>query len=390
MKRKILFVLFILFSTNIFATGLRFINYSKIKNLKSYEDEFMFAKNNELLCRSWIHDDYWKANISKEECRNNLNKLYKSICSKAEPKNIEYLLLKGIISEYLYNLDEPGFFDVVEKNYLAIKKIKNADWRHKWFLGFFYHNAAAPVKAINELNDVLEKIPEEHLQFVPAFFYDYACVAYVCQMPATALKYLEKFEQYANVDISDDPCFKAAKNILKPFDKSQINRDSLVMKQHKGNLGVFCRPFGFFMNSKSDWIPTKAVISNTQTDFLATFKSQYISTKNGSTSYSVLFWAVLNEENSDTQIFDSFSDDFSSLRKIFPPSDRVQKPKSGHATCIIWYAKTVLHGRCGYRQYELLYNLQGENRAGSLWYQPFGILRYLLRLIAGRHILLPH
>ena len=79
MKKKVFLLLALLLSVKLFSADLRFINYSEIKKIENYENELLFAVNNEHLLRSWISDDFWKADISKAECRANLNKLYKLI-----------------------------------------------------------------------------------------------------------------------------------------------------------------------------------------------------------------------------------------------------------------------------------------------------------------------
>ena len=65
---------------NLFPAELRYVNNSEIKKINNYETELLFASNNEYLLRSWIPDEHWEADISKAECREKLNKLYKLIC----------------------------------------------------------------------------------------------------------------------------------------------------------------------------------------------------------------------------------------------------------------------------------------------------------------------
>ena len=305
MKKKFLLLIFtILLSVNLFPAELRYVNNSEIKKINNYETELLFASNNEYLLCSWIPDEYWEADISKAECREKLNKLYKLICSNSEPKNIEYLLLKSIISEYLYNLDESGFFEITENNYLSIKKLKkNADYRYKWFLGLFYANATRTIQGMESLKEVAAKIPEENL--VPEFFYSYAYVANMCKMPATSLSYLEKYSKYANIDITGNWLYERLQKDLKAFDVAGIDETIVRTAYNKGNPGFFCRPFGFFISPKTDWAARNLNTPN-PTDYVVLYSSDKISTKKGNVTYSVMFSAGMNENNFSKNMFSSF------------------------------------------------------------------------------------
>lgn len=318
MKKKVFLLLALLLSVKLFSADLRFINYSEIKKIENYENELLFAVNNEHLLRSWVSDDFWKADISKAECRANLNKLYKLICDNSEPKNIDYLLLKGIISEYLYNLDEEGFFEFAEKNYLSVEKLKNADYRYKWFLGVFYANAAMTLKGMETLQEVAAKVPEEYL--VTEFFYNYAYIANMCKMPATSLSYLEKYSKYENVDVKDDWLYKSIQKSLIPFDTKKIDQSIVRTTFNKGNSGFFCRPFGFFISPKEDW-NVRHLNPPAPTDYVVAFKSNSLSTKKGNVSYSVLFSAGMNENSFSKNTFSGFQKE-TALKEVVLIKDR--------------------------------------------------------------------
>lgn len=301
-KILILVITVTILSSNLFSASLRYLNYSNIKNVNNYEEDLLFAINYEALFNSWIHDDYWTYDISKAECRQNLTKLYKEICDNEESANIDYLLLKSIIAEYLYNLDEPGFYDIAKDNYSSIEKLDEIDYRYYWFFGIFYVNAAKSIEGFNLLQKVVMHVPKEYI--VPEFFYNYAYVANMCKMPATALTYLNKFSKYENINLSNDWLYQTVQKNLLAFDAEAIDDSCIQVRDDNGKKGFFCRPFGFFICPKGEWIPLKNEF-RTPTDYFALYQSEGISTKKGNVTYSVIFSASAEENNLAENLFKS-------------------------------------------------------------------------------------
>lgn len=274
-----------IFLQSVFCVDFKFINLSQIQKINKYETELLYAINNQRQFSHWYADEYWKFDESKEECSTKLKELYNLIKKNPEPKNQEYLLTKAAISEFLYNLDKMQHEEVV-KNYEAINKIKDHDYRGKWFLGLFYSQSAKPFEAIAEMQYITDRIPEEKLH--PEFFYSYAYIANMAMMPATAIKYLEKYETYSGNSLENDQFVQSIKNTLKNYDGKKVElNDAFRPVFRNDKKGFFSRLTGTFISPKEDWILKKA----SNPDYFSynfTFQSQNIESHNMNITYSLV------------------------------------------------------------------------------------------------------
>ena len=183
-KRFFIFALLFAFA-NIFCVDIQYIDTAKIKKVQKYADELDFLYKNAPFLNGFIPDEYWKAPFSKAEYRERLKGILKILAEYPENKNQEYLLLKAYVYEALYHLDADDSYEETVRAYNAIEKIKDKDYRYKWFLGSFYARAGKPFEAIKQFEYILERIPREKLH--PYCIADYAYAELLAFMPKRAI-----------------------------------------------------------------------------------------------------------------------------------------------------------------------------------------------------------
>lgn len=147
-KVFLIFVMLAVMGGSLFSADLRYINLNAIKDMNAFSDELNYALLNQNAMRWWVSDDAWNNPTPKSEVAAVLRDLYVKLCEHDDPDNQEYLLLKAAISDFLYNFDEPGFFEVTKANYLAIEELPERDYRYKWFLGTFWGTPVEPWKLL--------------------------------------------------------------------------------------------------------------------------------------------------------------------------------------------------------------------------------------------------
>jgi len=183
-KRFFIFALLFAFA-NIFCVDIQYIDTAKIKKVQKYADELDFLYKNAPFLNGFIPDEYWKAPISKAEYRERLKGILKILAEYPENKNQEYLLLKAYVCEALYHLDADDSYEETVRAYNVIDKLKDKDYRYKWFLGSFYARAGKPFEAIKQFEYILERIPREKLH--PYCIADYAYAELLAFMPKRAI-----------------------------------------------------------------------------------------------------------------------------------------------------------------------------------------------------------
>ena len=241
-----------------FSAELEHINYGSLQNIDAYRNELVFAYNHQDFFNHYTFDDYWNFNYTRAECVENLTTLYNLLLENEEPENQEYLLLKGIIASYLYNLDETSFYSQALDNFLAIQALPSYDYRCLWFLGNFYIDSVRLNDGLELLKSVQELIPEEYIH--PDFFYDYAMSLHTASMPMKALDAFEKYEKYSGKSIQQNSIYNSIRNLIHEYDGSDTDSDMLMIRQARnGKNGLILKPFGLWFS-----LPENADVSAAQ------------------------------------------------------------------------------------------------------------------------------
>lgn len=247
-KIVFLFIFAVVFCSFSFSAELDHLHYANIKNFEAYMNDFIFVFNHQGYFDHYVFDDYWNLNYTREECIEKVSAFYDLLLENEEPESQDYLLLKGIVAAYLYNLDATGYYDDAVETFKKIQELPGYDYRCLWFLGNFYIDSVRLEEGIELFNLVQELIPEEYIH--PDFFYDYAMALHTSAMPMKALNAFEKYEKYSGNSVQQNKIYNYIKeDLAHEYDGSDIDSDMLMYRQvRNGKEGFISRPFGVWFS----------------------------------------------------------------------------------------------------------------------------------------------
>jgi hypothetical protein len=300
-KRFFIFVLFFTFC-KIFCFDIQYIDTSKIKKVQKYADELDFLYKNAPFLSGFIPDEYWKAPISKAEYREKLKGILKILSEYPENKNQEYLLLKAYVCEALYHLDADDSYEETVRAYNAIDKLKDKDYRYKWFSGLFYAHAGRPFEAIKQFEYILERIPREKLH--PDFIADYAYAELLALMPKRAISDLLYYYDATGLDPAKDKLLLNLQgNFIDYKDGDVPFTEVFLPVERESGKGFFSRLLGLWIPLASDDQPRFSNLSdgNISIKIRVPIKAAQYS---GST-YSIMIASFLSNDKKVTRFIES-------------------------------------------------------------------------------------
>lgn len=301
-KRFFIFVLFFTFC-KIFCFDIQYIDTSKIKKVQKYADELDFLYKNAPFLSGFIPDEYWKAPISKAEYREKLKGILKILSEYPENKNQEYLLLKAYVCEALYHLDADDSYEETVRAYNAIDKLKDKDYRYKWFSGLFYAHAGRPFEAIKQFEYILERIPREKLH--PDFIADYAYAELLALMPKRAISDLLYYYDATGLDPAKDKLLLNLQgNFIDYKDGEEVPFTEVFLPvERESGKGFFSRLLGLWIPLASDDQPRFSNLSdgNISIKIRVPIKAAQYS---GST-YSIMIASFLSNDKKVTRFIES-------------------------------------------------------------------------------------
>ena len=301
-KRFFIFVLFFTFC-KIFCFDIQYIDTSKIKKVQKYADELDFLYKNAPFLSGFIPDEYWKAPISKAEYREKLKGILKILSEYPENKNQEYLLLKAYVCEALYHLDADDSYEETVRAYNAIDKLKDKDYRYKWFSGLFYAHAGRPFEAIKQFEYILERIPREKLH--PDFIADYAYAELLALMPKRAISDLLYYYDATGLDPAKDKLLLNLQgNFIDYKDGEEVPFTEVFLPvERESGKGFFSRLLGLWIPLASDDQPRFFNLSdgNISIKIRVPIKAAQYS---GST-YSIMIASFLSNDKKVTRFIES-------------------------------------------------------------------------------------
>ena len=302
-KIVFLFIFAVVFCSFSFSAELEYINYEKINKLDAYRNDLVFAQNHQSYFEVYVPDDYWVFNYTRAECVEKLTKLYNELVQNEEPDNIEYLLLKGSIATYLYNLDETSFFKVAETIFKDIGTKFSFDYRAPWFLGKFYVNSILIEEGLNQFKLVLQTVVKEDIE--PEFFYNYGSALYIAGMPMSALNAYNLYEKYSGKSLQNNSLYNVIQNLAHEYDGTDTESDMLMNVQHReGFTDILLRPFGLGFSIPEDWTINAASFVEKMFGLYAYLKSS--SDDGDEINYSVLLLSSVGDTAEETQAFNQF------------------------------------------------------------------------------------
>ena len=300
-KRFFIFVLFFTFC-KIFCFDIQYIDTSKIKKVQKYADELDFLYKNAPFLSGFIPDEYWKAPFSKAEYRERLKGILKILAEYPENKNQEYLLLKAYVCEALYHLDADDSYEETVRAYNAIEKIKDKDYRYKWFLGSFYARAGKPFEAIKQFEYILERIPREKLH--PDFIADYAYAELLALMPKRAISDLLYYYDATGLDPTNNKLLRSLQDDFIDYKDGDVPFTEVFLPvERESGKGFFSRLLGLWLPLASDDQPRFSNLSDGSVSIqirVPIKAAQY-----SDSTYSIMITSFLSNDKKVTRIIES-------------------------------------------------------------------------------------
>ena len=299
-KRFFIFVLFFTFC-KIFCFDIQYIDTSKIKKVQKYADELDFLYKNAPFLSGFIPDEYWKAPISKAEYREKLKGILKILSEYPENKNQEYLLLKAYVCEALYHLDADDSYEETVRAYNAIEKIKDKDYRYKWFLGSFYARAGRPFEAIKQFEYILERIPREKLH--PDFIADYAYAELLALMPKRAISDLLYYYDATGLDPAKDKLLLNLQGNFIDYKDGEEVPFTEVFRPVERESGKGSRLLGLWLPLASDDQPRFSNLSDGSVSIQIRVPIKAV--QYSDSTYSIMITSFLSNDKKVTRIIES-------------------------------------------------------------------------------------
>ena len=300
-KRFFIFALLFAFA-NIFCVDIQYIDTAKIKKVQKYADELDFLYKNAPFLNGFIPDEYWKAPISKAEYRERLKGILKILSEYPENKNQEYLLLKAYVCEALYHLDADDSYEETVRAYNAIEKIKDKDYRYKWFLGSFYAHAGKPFEAIRQFDYVLKRIPREKLH--PDFIADYAYAELLALMPKRAISDLLYYYDATGLDPTNNKLLRSLQDDFIDYKDGNVPFTEVFLPvERESGKGFFSRLLGLWLPLASDDQPRFSNLSDDSVSIqirVPIKAAQY-----SDSTYSIMITSFLSNDKKVTRIIES-------------------------------------------------------------------------------------
>ena len=252
---RLVFIFFLssFIPTSVPAADLRYVNLSAINSTDRYEGPLRFAIEHEPWLRSWVPDEAWEAPFPKQHYRERIGELYDLIVAHPEEENQEYLLLRAMVSEFLYHLSGPDRYDVTVEHYMAIADLPNRDYRYLWMLGLFNAMAARPYESVHRFQFVADRVPEHQLH--PHFWRDYGYASFLAGMTATSKVMYDRFFRYSQESPDDYSIYDVISDQLRePSPESSIGSDELfVAWERESGQGLLSYPLGLWIPSNPAW-----------------------------------------------------------------------------------------------------------------------------------------
>ena len=248
MKKSFFAALLLSVCCNILSYNIDYINVSLIQNAQSYGKDIDFLYEHKQFLSAYVPDEYWQAPLSRSEYKKKLRLIYKTICEYPEKNNQDYLLLKAMVAEYLYHLDDREFYEKAVQGYNEVAQLERADYRCNWFLGTFYARALQPFESIKQFDFIFEQVPDKKIN--PACIAECAYAESLAFMKKWAIADFTEYHKRSGTKAEENILLQDLKKNFIDYDgKSDIEFDRLFQVGYREEgKGLFSRLLGL-------WIP---------------------------------------------------------------------------------------------------------------------------------------
>lgn len=242
-------VIFLISSFDLIA-NVYSINLKNIKNLNSLDKEISYMHQNIGYYEQWTPK--WKDNVKKNELIKNLEELYKkvSLLQKENSQSIDFQLLLGYISHFLYNLDQTDYNEKAIKHFENAMKIDSQDYRPLWFLSKHLVLSGKTKEGVTNFLKIGSELDPKNSD--PLFWIDFAMStnsAFMTNHSIMGMEYAKRllgkpsqFEKLLGTEIRKKvSVLKFEPNLS--FDK--------IWEQEDNN--IVSRPLGISFKQEKDW-----------------------------------------------------------------------------------------------------------------------------------------
>jgi hypothetical protein len=290
MNKNFYFLITTLLINTIVFANINALDLNKISYKNEIQEDLNFIIKNESLFNHWNQN--WNYELSKEDGLKILKKAQEVSSKKA--KNYEELLLTGILSHYLYNLEEDNHFVIAESFFKKAIRIKN-DYRGYWFLGNHYAHSSKTKDAISNFR--LAENLNKNIK-IPEFWQEYAFAFYLAGMTSHSKKGLNNARLLGKPSNYENTILNVLKENLKEFNKNdEYQAQKIWDYRPNGELADFTsRALGLKFSIDSTWTFNISKFSNRTSVIVINPKSE--KNINGkSIDYSIMLMVHIPLEN---------------------------------------------------------------------------------------------
>ena len=298
-KKQLLLTLIILHfsTTTAYSINIRLIQIQNLPEVENLMPDLDYVLEHESILKVFIPDEYWEYDLSKQELAEKVIEIVQKLDSYDDAdENQDLTLLKGLLSYYLFNLDQKGYYNRAIEELEKIDNYPNRDYRYKWFLGVVYSKSIQPFEAIEQFEFVETRVPEDQLH--PLFWADYAEALSFAFMQRKSIEAFEKFSKYGSVNLQSNSMYQSLKEkMTEPAVEMEIKSDDFFQFfERESGLGYLCRPFGIWIPAQGNWTPRLFDYSKHFSGIM--YKSQDIEDESGETiTYSIASFLFADKDD---------------------------------------------------------------------------------------------
>ncbi|MCK5741556.1 MAG: hypothetical protein KAH48_05010 [Chlorobi bacterium] len=240
------------------------LNLIDVDESISSTEQYKFLVSNQGYYLNWSNS--WEHDIPKDSIIKKLNNCYDNF-KTYDSTNIEINLFLGVISSYLYNLEEHTYFAETEKYFKRAIKLSSEDYRGYWFLAIFYANAGVSLESIKYFKIAESKIPpNEH----SAFWEEYAFATGIANMPSHCIYAMEKTKKILGYTGNYESALGETirKRIVEISPDTSISKYDLWSPNFKDSVTFISRALGMEFTFDTTWNVTFSDYSNGQAYFI--------------------------------------------------------------------------------------------------------------------------
>jgi len=236
------------------AADLEVVDLDAVPGVGRYGEQLSYLERHLDQLRGWVHESLWEYPGTRRELAQNLAAFYALLDrDTAHPDNQDLYLLKGIVANFLYNLEVEEYYELAVASFMHIESIPGRDERYLWQLGNLCSDADLPYQAADRFREVERTVPENRVS--PLFWADYAAACLLASMPSKARMYFERYAWLTGRSLAGDSRYQSLlKGITYPKADAHIPAKELfVTLKRQDGLGILSRPFGVWLPVDGEW-----------------------------------------------------------------------------------------------------------------------------------------